>query len=290
MAFGRAVLGNDSVVVAANAGRNGYTDGHVGEEGAGKQLGWNRLAHGQVGRGKQGSDGEGRSRFELGYGAVENIFVGFLVGNFGLGGIGNLVATTGARRDVAVGEQQFAEVQANFFARPEDGVTNAIRKINFAGFGGAHQTGVAVIEVGEMPANCIVARHRSAEIVGSFNASGDHRVSVDAGRPREKPGGLGGSRGHQSKIFADVAAHPKRIGQDLGSMQGGQGEIAGRVLPARAGDERADDQSGQGSLNAQATTIPTSLSSHGLSGLTVVQNSTPTQQFGQWAAEGEQTV
>src|ERR1019366_9555336 len=137
--------------------------------------------------------------------------------------------------------------------------------------------GVAVIEVGVMPANYIVARRRIAEIVGIPHASGHHRIRIDTRDPREKLGGLGGARRHQSEIFADVRPPPKRVGQNLGSMQGGQREIARRILPAGASDERAHDYSGQGSLNAQTTPIPAPPSSHGISIRTVVQNSTPTR-------------
>ena len=74
-------------------------------------------------------------------------------------------------------------MQANFSARPENGVTNAIGKINFAGFGGAHQTGIAEIEASVMPANYIVAQRRIAEIVGILHASGNHRVGIDSWDP-----------------------------------------------------------------------------------------------------------
>ena len=66
--------------------------------------------------------------------------------------------------------------------------------------------------------------------------------------------------------------------------------MARRALPARAGDECARKYSYQGSLDAQTTPVPGPPSSHGLSNGVVVQNSTPTRAWGQWAAEGELSI
>jgi len=279
MAFGTAMLVKDSVVFGANPGRNRRTDRHVRkEEATGEKLGGNRFAAGQVGRGEHGTDGQRQYRVDLGYRLVENIFGRLFFGNFGLGGVGNLVAATGARRDFAVGQQQFTKVQTNSSARPEDGVANAIRKINFAGFSGAHQTGVAVIEVGVMAANYIVAQRRIAKIVGIFHASRHHRVGINIRDPREKLRGPGGAHRHEREILADVPPRPKGVGQYLGSMQGGEREIAGGILPAGASEGRPDDHNGQGALKAETTPVPTPPSSHGFSDRTVVQNSTPARR------------
>jgi len=74
-------------------GRNRHTDRHVRkEEGAGEKLGGNRFATGQVGRGKEGPDGQGRRRFDPRYGLVQNILFRLFIGNFGLCVVGNLIA------------------------------------------------------------------------------------------------------------------------------------------------------------------------------------------------------
>ena len=121
----------------------------------------------------------------------------------------------GSRRDFAIGQQQLADVQADSFAGPEDGVANAIGKINFAGFGGTHQLGVAEIEVGEMAANYIIVRRCSAEIAEIPHASRDHRVGIDAWNMGKKSGGSRGTCGRESKIVADISPGPKRGGQNL---------------------------------------------------------------------------
>ncbi len=61
--------------------------------------------------------------------------------------------------------------------------------------------------------------------------------------------------------------------------------MARRILPAGTGNERARDHCDQGPLDAQTPLIPAPPSSHGLSNGIVVQNSTPTRAWGQWAAE-----
>ena len=126
-----------------------------------------------------------------------------------------------ARTELMTKPFEFTEVQANSFARPEDGVANAVRQIDFAGFGDALQTGVAVIEVGVMPANYPVAQRLKTEIVEIFHASRNHRVRIDTGDPRAELRGLGGARRHESEIFANFSPCPKRFGQNLGSTQGG---------------------------------------------------------------------
>ena len=208
-------------VVVAKPRRNRHPDRHVREEeAAGEKLGGSWFATGQFGRGEHGPDGQGWRQFDPRYRLIQNIFLRLLIGNFGLRGVGNLVAATRTRRDFAVGQQQFTEMQTNFSARPEDGVTNAIRQIDFAGFGGTLQTGVAVIEVRVMPANYPVAQCLKAEIVEIFHASRNHRVRIDTGDPRAELRGLGARR-HESDIFANVSPRPKRFWEDLGSMQGG---------------------------------------------------------------------
>jgi hypothetical protein len=143
---------------------------------------------------------------------------------------------------------------------------------------------VAEIEVGEMAANYIIVRRCSAEIAGILHASRDHRVGIDSGDTGEKPGGSGGTCGRESKIVADISPGPKRGGQNLGSVQDGQREMAGHVLPAGASDHCRDEHSYQGPLKAQTTPIPAPPSSHGLSNGSVVQNSTPTPALSRWAA------
>jgi hypothetical protein len=62
-------------------------------------------------------------------------------------------------------------------------------------------------------------------------------------------------------------------------VQGGQGEIVRGILPARTREQRPHSHSKEHSPQAQATAIPTPPSSKGLSGDTVVQNSTPTRHY-----------
>jgi hypothetical protein len=68
---------------------------------------------------------------------VQYVDIGLFVRNLGLDGFGNLIAATGASGDFAIGEQEFAGIQANFAACPVDGVANAIGEVDVAGFGGA---------------------------------------------------------------------------------------------------------------------------------------------------------
>src|SRR5258708_37985377 len=101
-------------------------------------------------------------------------------------------------------------MQTNFSARPEDGVTNAIRQIDFASFGGALQTGVAVIEAGVMPANYPVAQRLIGEIVEVLHPSRNHRVTIYNGDPREKLRGLRVLYRDESEIDANVSPRPHR--------------------------------------------------------------------------------
>src|SRR5271169_2975160 len=61
---------------------------------------------------------------------VQHILVRLLIGNLRLRYLGNLIAALGARRDLAVGQQQFACGQPNLLARPENCVANAIGKVD----------------------------------------------------------------------------------------------------------------------------------------------------------------
>jgi len=75
-------------------------------------------------------------------------------------------------------------------------------------------------------------------------------------------------------------------------MPGGQRKTARRILPARASEHSPYNDSDQDALHAQTTPIPAPPSSHGLSNrrvvqISVVQDSTPTRQLGQEAAERE---
>ena len=97
-------------------------------------------------------------RCQIGYGLIEHSLVRLLVRHGRLGHVGNLIAATGSRRDLAVGQQQFAGMQAYPFARPINCVANPIGKINLARFGGAHYMSSTVIEVGIMPANHIITQ------------------------------------------------------------------------------------------------------------------------------------
>src|ERR1700675_358401 len=142
-----AVAIHGVIVSGASSERKRHTDGYVGkQERGGKKLGRCRVEAWQIWRCEPGPGWKWRRRFECRYGLVEHVLFRLFVRDFELSHVGDLVAATCTRRDLAVGQQQFAEVQTNPAARPENSVTNPIGKINLPGFDGPHQMSAAVIE------------------------------------------------------------------------------------------------------------------------------------------------
>jgi len=206
------------------------------------------LAVRQVGRGNDGVDRSVR-RFHRRDGIVENILVGLFVGNVGLGDIGNLVATMGASRGCAVGQQQLPDMEANFFLGPVNGVANAIGHIHFAGFGDAHQPGMIEIEMGIMAANHSVLRCRFAEILSTLQSAG----TTSKGRHRNSRrdfSGLGGLRRHGGEVFVGVAVKPGGLGQLRSVARRVRRRTQVRTQPASASKHKADDDCEQEPLHA----------------------------------------
>src|SRR5271155_759117 len=130
---------DDGFSGGANFVRNRRTERRVGKnEATAREIHRrSRWTGRQIGRGKRGPDGRGWC-FGDGNGLVQNILSRLFLRNLRLSRIGNLVTASCPRRDISVGEEQFAGVQAELFARPEDGVANAIGKVDFTGLGGAN--------------------------------------------------------------------------------------------------------------------------------------------------------
>jgi len=157
-----AVAVHGVVVSGATSERQRHTDWHVRkQECRGEKLGRCRIGAWQIRCLDPGTDRKPRW-FEYRDGSVQYVLIRLFVGDVGLGHIGDLVAATCTRGNLAVRQQQFAEMQAHPAVRPENSVANAIGKINLAGFAGPHQMSAAVIESGVMPPHDVIAERRIA--------------------------------------------------------------------------------------------------------------------------------
>jgi hypothetical protein len=114
-------------VAYSTTAEKGSAEGDVGEdESAGKNLGRRGRTDGQVGCAEDGPRCKRRGRVDGQDRVVHHVDIGLFVRNLGLDGIGDLVPATGAGGDFAIGKQEFAGMEANFAARPVDGVTDTV--------------------------------------------------------------------------------------------------------------------------------------------------------------------